>query len=290
VAFWLRVHAVESRRFRPGSVSFELAGTPAGVRIGIWAPSGVSPHAVAAAATASWPGTMTAVGRAPVALGPRRVVGGALRLAGPDWLPVSSDGEPLRGVLGALAACVGSESAVVQVTARPARRRRFSRARWAMLAVRAGRSSSGMTRMLDLVDSRNAPKASASADPMRAGEVRAGTAKLADAPAWEVAVHYGVAGPGASRSDRSRLRARSWALADSFGVYGGANHFRPVRLRGAARVLAERRADRGQLMGTSELAALAHLPSERVAGLTEAGAVAVSPPPGAFGGDDDEWF
>jgi hypothetical protein len=291
VAFWRRVHAVAARRRRGrGSVSFELAGSPAGVRIGIWAPPGTSPQAVSAAAGASWPGTVTVVGPAPEALGTGRVAGGSLRLAGAEWLALSADGEPLRGMLGALAECGAGESGVVQVWARPARHRRLARARRGVLAARAGRSTSGLGRLLDLVDSRNAPKASGAIDPVRAAEVRAGVAKLADAPAWEVLVRYGVAGPGASRSERVRLRARAWALADSFGVYGGANHFRPVRLRGAARVLAERRAGRGQLMGNTELAALAHLPAERIAGLAEAGAAAVSPPPGAFGDGDDDRF
>jgi hypothetical protein len=290
-AFWRRVHAVATRRRRGrGWVAFELAGSPAGVRIGIWAPTGTSPHAISAAAGASWPGTITAVGRPPDALGAGRVAGGALRLAGAEWLALSADGEPLRGVLGALAECRVGESGVVQVWTRPARRRRLSRARRGVLAARAGRSPSGLGRLLDLVDSRNAPKASVGPDPVRAAEVRGGVAKLADAPAWEVALRYGVAGPAASRSERARLRARAWALADSFGVYGGANHFRPVRLRGAARVLAERRAGRGQLMGNSELAALAHLPAERIAGLSEAGAAAVSPPPRAFGNGDDDRF
>ncbi len=291
VAFWRRVHAAAARRRRGRAwVSFELAGSPAGVRIGIWVPPGTSPQAISAAAGASWPGAVTVVGRPPAALGPGRVAGGALRLAGAEWLALSADREPLRGVLGALADCGVGESGVVQVCARPARHRRLARARREVLAARAGRSTSGLGRLLDLVDSRNVPKASVAVDPLRSAEVRAGVAKMADAPAWEVALRYGVAGPGACRPDRARLRARAWALADSFGVYGGSNHLRTVRLHGAARVLAERRPGRGQLMGTSELAALAHLPTERIAGLTEAGAAAVSPPPGAFGGDNDEWL
>jgi hypothetical protein len=287
-AFWRRVHAVAARRRRGrGWVAFELAGSPAGVRIGIWAPRGTSPQGISAAAAASWPGTIAVVGPAPEALGAGRMAGGSLRLAGAEWLALSADGEPLRGVLGALGECGEGESGVVQVWARPARRRRLSRARRGVLAARTGRSTSALARLCDLVDSRNAPKASVAVDPVRAAEVRVGVAKLADAPAWEVTVRYGVAGPAASRSERARLRARAWALADSFGVYGGANHFRPVRLARAGRIPTERRAGRGQLMGTSELAALAHLPAERIGGLSEAGAAPVSPPPGAFGDGED---
>jgi hypothetical protein len=61
VVFWRRVHAVISGRRLLGGrahVVFEMAGTPAGVRIGLWAPPGVSTAALAKAAGTAWPGVM----------------------------------------------------------------------------------------------------------------------------------------------------------------------------------------------------------------------------------------
>lgn len=292
--FWRRAHAVISHRRLLGAgrrVVFEMAGSPPGVRIGLWAPPGVSPTALTKAAAAAWPGVVAVAGPPPSPLGPGRWAGGVLRLGAPEWFGFSpeTNPEPLRGVIAELADCAKGESAVVQIVAEVAAGRRLRRARRAAMAVRSGRPTSGLARLLDGWKTKPATP-SVGADPMRSADVRAITAKLADSPGCQVAVRYGVAGPCGSRPERRRLRARSAAIGASFGVYAGRNWLAPVRLRRPAAVLAERRAGRGQLMGASELAALAHLPVERLAGLSEAGAAAVAPPAAAYFGDglDDE--
>jgi hypothetical protein len=291
VLAWRRLHAVLARRrmtlmSRP-YVTFELAGSTAGVRVGLWAPPGVSAQALAKTVTAAWPGTMTAVGRPPGPLGPGRASGAGLRLSRPEWLPLGAEPgpDPLRGVLAELADCAEGDSAVVQVLARPASGRRMSRARRAAVALRTGRPISGPARWAEAWRTRPA-SSSAGADPVRAGEGRAVAAKAADSPGWEVTVRIGVAGPGAHRHDRARLRSRRRMLGEAFG-FGGHNHLRPARLSRPGPALATRRMGRGQLLGTSELAALAHLPTEAMAGLSRAGAAPVAPPPAAFGDEDD---
>lgn len=294
VVFWRRVHAVISGRRLLGGrahVVFEMAGTPAGVRIGLWAPPGVSTAALAKAAGTAWPGVMavTASPQRPLSAG--RVAGGLVRLAAPEWFGLSADGnpEPLRGIIAEVADCADAESAVVQVIVRAASGRRLRRAHRAALALRAGRPTSGLARALDGWKTKPAGITGAG-DPMRSADVRAITAKLADSPGWEVTVRYGVAGPDSSgRHGRRRLRARARGIGQAFGVYAGRNWLRPARLRHSATVLAERRPGRGQLMGTSELAALAYLPTERTAALSEAGAAPVAPPPAAYFGDDDDF-
>lgn len=295
VVFWRRVHAVISgRRFLggPRRVVFELAGSPGSVRIGLWAPPGVPGAALAKAAGAAWPGVVAAVtGTPPSPLGEGRVSGGVLRLAAPEWFGFSPEGnpEPLRGVIAELADCAHGETAVVQIVVAAATGRRLHRARRAAVAIRAGRPVSGLARLLDAWNTKPAAGVG-SGDPMRSADVRAITAKLADSPGWEVTVRYGVAGPASSRGGRRRLRSRARMAGASFGVYAGRNWLHPVRLRSAAAVIGQRRAGRGQLMGTTELAALAHLPVERLAALSEAGAAPVAPPPAAYFGDDDDAF
>jgi hypothetical protein len=150
-----------------------------------------------------------------------------------------------------------------------------------------------------------------SPDPERAAELRAALGKTAE-PAWEAVVRYAVistppntaqtitslttrselTGPQttsarrrahrrAHRAARDQARGRAHALASAFALYTGRNFLTRRRLRHPTSIIAARRLDRGDLLGVSELAALAHLPLDPATpGLSRAGARAVAPPPG----------
>lgn len=123
--------------------------------------------------------------------------------------------------------------------------------------------------------------------------------KVSDLPVFDVVVRYAVSTEVADRASRRRLRARARELTAAFGVYSGDNHFVSRRRFGCRRHLERRAFGRGQLLGLSELAALAHLPhDEATPGLSYAGAAAVAPPSGVVvrpwrqgvEEDDDDWL
>ena len=94
--------------------------------------------------------------------------------------------------------------------------------------------------------------------------------------------------PAAARNTRQACRGDAATLAAGFRVFAAHNQLRRRRLRhpDSLGLRAMPGLLGGQLMGTDELAALAHLPlDERTAGLDRAGANPVAPPPGIPTGD-----
>ena len=94
--------------------------------------------------------------------------------------------------------------------------------------------------------------------------------------------------PAAARNTRQACRGDAATLAAGFRVFAAHNQLRRRRLRhpDGLGLRAMPGLLGGQLMGTDELAALAHLPlDERTAGLDRAGANPVAPPPGIPTGD-----
>src|SRR5207302_1243444 len=95
-------------------------------------------------------------------------------------------------------------------------------------------------------------------------EVRAILEK-ADSPLWAVEVHYAVADDGSpGRKGARRLRGRAHSLAAAFAMFAGRNRLVRRRLRGGAAGMERRSLGRGDLLSTPELAALAHLPTDRI--------------------------
>jgi len=287
-ALWNGLHGV-LRRTWWGSlagcphVAFQLSWQAGRLSIGIWVPAGVPAPRVAAAVQAAWPGASTEItpARVPLPAG-AALAAGELRLAEPEWFPLRTEhpADPYRMLLGALGALDPDQSAVVQVLARPAVARRYRRCRKAAVALRTGRSMSALVRFLDFWLTKGAPRpTNLSGDPTRAADIRAATEKSASL-GFEATVRYGVASAHGGRVIRRRMRSQAQGIVAAFALYDGRNRLTRRRLPRAARALSTRRLGRGDLLTVAELAALAHLPTDRaVAGLSRAGAHAVAPPP-----------
>ena len=264
-------------------LAFELTATDAGLTIAWWVPGHVPPGLVERAVEAAWPGARTeTLPATPPLAGGGMATGGELRLALPEQYPLRTEHkvDPLRPLLGALDGIGESESACVQVLARPLTGRRLTRLHKAAAARRAGRPATRAARLVDLVTPGPTPSPPT---PTRHGP-----------PMWPTSWTRppNRAGPSASATPSppppptarlpARLRGRAHAVASAFSLFAGRNRLDRHRLRHPAQVLAARRFGRGDLVSVAELAALAHLPTDQtVPGLARAGAKAVAPPPAA---------
>jgi len=262
-------------------LGFELVASDAGLTISLWVPGGIPPGLVERAVEAAWPGARTEVRPAtPPLSGPGVATGGTLTLAvGEEYmLRTEHKVDPLRPLLGALAALGEGETACVQILARPVTGRRLTRLQRTATARRAGRPATRVARLLDLVTPGPATKPAA-VDPTRAANVADILDKAAQ-PCWAIAARYAVASAATDRQAKARLRGRAHAVATAFALFSGRNRLERHRLAHPARVLAARRLGKGNLVSVAELAALAHLPTDvAVPGLARAGANAVAPPP-----------
>ncbi|EWC64495.1 hypothetical protein UO65_0102 [Actinokineospora spheciospongiae] len=287
----------------------EYVFSEAGVAIRWWVPGVIPPGLIERAVEAAWPGAHTRVSKATPPLpapgqGQRRlVVGGELRLARPEALPIRSvfDADPIRALLGAPVGLGREEYACVQVLARPVTGRRVQKARRAARHVHTGGSTRLVGRLLDMVtpgpsrSRRSAVARTATgalhSDPRTSLEYSAQNRAIVGkqrAAQFETVVRYAVAtllpadvGDGEVRQARDVARGRAHALAASFASYTEHNHYTRHRLRHPGPVLDSRRLADGDLLSVSELAAIAHLPTdEAIPGIQRAGARAIAPPPG----------
>jgi hypothetical protein len=235
-------------------LAYEYAWSPAGVRISLWVPGTIPPGLIERAAEAAWPGARTQVAPATAPIAPgAQVEAGKLRLSRPDHYPLRTghDADPLRALLGAGAVAADTDSALVQVLARPVTGRRLLSARRAAAQLRGGRPVRLAGLLLDLLTPGPAaparPQAASQAFPERAAEIRAILDKAAH-PRWAVAIRYAVATTSDVTSDpaaRQRLRGRAHALASAYALYTGHNQLVRRRLRHPASALAIRRLGRG---------------------------------------------
>jgi len=278
-------------------VVWEYAFDREAIRIRLWVPGTVPPGLVERAVEAAWPGARTRT--TAVTPFPKEVVavGGELRLARSEALPVRSEfpADPVRALLGAPVGLGPYEQAVVQVLARPVTGRRVKRARRAARRVRHGRPARLMSSLLDLLTPgyHHSPARTSAVftDPQTRLEVsaedRAIVVKQRSAP-YETRVRYLVTtalSDDASDKERAevgaRLRGRAHAVASAFSAFTEHNYFRRTRLRRPLIPVGERRLGKGDLLSVRELATVAHLPwDDAVPGLQRAGARAVPPPPG----------
>ena len=279
-ALWSNLHSLLRPRWRrlmagQPHLSFEYDWSASGVRISVWVPAAVPVGLVERAVEAAWPGATTTTEDAPDGEDRASVLAGEMALAAPGWLPLRTDFEadPLRALLAAASVGDRRQGAAVHVLARPASQRAVVRCRRAARDLRLGRPASRGARLLDLVTP--GPAATRpSADPAIAPEVRAIVAK-SESPLWSVAVRYAVWDEG---GNNGALRGRAHSLASAFAMYAGRN--RLVRRRCRPGTVERRELRRGGLLSTPELAALAHLPTDRVVpSLARSGARRVAPPP-----------
>jgi len=287
---WSNLHGLLCPRWRrllnaQPHLSFEYAWDGATLRVRMWVPGPVPPGLIERAVEAAWPGARTH--SSPTASdepASPAAIGGALRLARPEVLPLRTDHDvdPARALLGALAGLPPDHTACVQVLARPVTGTRLVRARRSAVRLRTSATARPVSRLLDALTPgghhrpATAARGGIPADPDRPAQARAVAEKLAQ-PCWETTVRYLITG---GVDAHAQMRGRAHAVASAFAVFAGRNHFRRRRLRNPATVMASRRFHRGDLLSVPELAALAHLPLDAmVPGLVGAGARAVPPPP-----------
>ncbi|MFI9389232.1 helicase HerA domain-containing protein, partial [Kutzneria sp. NPDC052558] len=222
----------------------------------------------------------------------RLAVGGELRLARSEALPIRSDfdADPIRALLGALTGLGRAEHACVQILTRPVAGRRVARARRAARRLHAAQPVRPVGLLLDALtpgpSSRRTPP-SGSQDRHVALEHSAQDKVIVTkqrGAQFETRIRYAIstAVPHAQApAAREVLRGRAHAVASAFAAFSDHNRYRRVHLRRLPDALAGRWLDRGDLLSVPELAAVAHLPTDdTVPGLHRAGARAVAPPPG----------
>ncbi|MBA8926911.1 ABC-type oligopeptide transport system ATPase subunit [Kutzneria viridogrisea] len=288
-------------------VACEYGFSEAGVTIRLWVPGVIPPGLVERAVEAAWPGAHTRVAEAepplpqPAEDQRRLVVGGELRLARSEALPIRTDfdADPIRALIGAPVGLGRDEYACVQILARPVTGRRVATARRSARRVHTGGSTRLVGRLLDLItpgvkaiSTRHATKSGQlHSDPQISLEYSAQNRAIVTkqrGSQFETVIRYAVATllpEGATdrevRTARDVARGRAHALAASFASYTEHNRYGRKRVRHPGTVLDERRLGRGDLLSVPELAALAHLPvDESIPGVQRAGARAISPPPG----------
>jgi hypothetical protein len=288
-------------------VACEYVFSEAGVAIRLWVPGVIPPGLVERAVEAAWPGAHTRVGAAEPPLpsrgdGQRRlVVGGELRLARSEALPIRTDfdADPIRALIGAPVGLGREEYACVQILARPVTGRRVAQARRSARRVHTGGSTHLVGRLLDLITpgvkagrtQHTTTSGQLHSDPQTSLEYSAQNRAIVTkqrGSQFETVIRYAVAtllphdaGERAIRTARDVARGRAHALAASFASYTEHNRYGRKRVRHPGTVIDERRLGRGDLLSVPELAALAHLPvDESIPGVQRAGARAISPPPG----------
>ncbi|WP_190814298.1 type IV secretory system conjugative DNA transfer family protein [Saccharopolyspora pogona] len=281
----------------------EYVFSQTGVAIRLWVPGVIPPGLVERAVEAAWPGAHTRTSPAEPPLpapgpGQRRVlVGGELRLARPDALPIRTDfdADPIRALIGAPVGLDREEHACVHILARPVTGHRLAQARRA--ARRTHSSSHFAGRVLDLITPggatrhRDSSRDMARRDPQTSLEHSAANRAIVTkqrGSQYETVIRYAAATllPHTATTTevdtaRAAARGRAHALAASFASYTGHNHYIRRRLRHPDLAFTQRRLGRGDLLSVPELAALAHLPTdEAIPGIQRAGAKAIAPPPG----------
>ncbi len=278
-------------------------GAGGGLRISMWVPGTIPPGLVERAVEAAWPGAhaITTSPAAPALPAGLLATGGTLRLARTEILPLRTGlpSDPLRALAGAAAALGDGEHAVLQVLARPVTGARLRRARRAARRLRGGQAPRLASRLLKLATPGQAGttrRPAPAADPERAADIRAATAKMA-ALQWDIQIRYvtaTTAAPAPAGGWRERLGARparaqamarlrglAHDLASATALYAGPNWLARRRLPRPAGKVNARVFGRGCLLSVPELAALAALPADpAVPGLARAGARSVPPPPG----------
>jgi Type IV secretion-system coupling protein DNA-binding domain len=306
--FWATMHDLLTtgwrRRWRDGRspIALEYRWTGRQLTIALWVPGTVQTGPIRAAIRGAWPGAATTITPAdPPLPADATTIGGALTTALPAWYPLNTDhdSDPMRTVIAAASRLNRTESAVVQILARPASRRQQRHLRNGVMALRTGQRTwtspstwvvAGLDAITGLFTATQPARAGAThrdatllrADPQRDRDIRAAVDTLTG-PQWEVAIRYAVANdrPRGGDSDtlRQRLTTIAHGIASAYGVWAGRNRLRRLRLRRPQTILAARPLRHGFLLHGRELASLAGLPTDlAVPGLSRARAKTMPAP------------
>ncbi|MEV2279479.1 type IV secretion system DNA-binding domain-containing protein [Nocardiopsis sp. NPDC049922] len=266
-------------------LALEVIASASGVRFQVWVPGIVPPGSVERAIASAWPGATTSTrtchpGESPLPEGVY-TTGGHLRLGRAEVFPLRTKftTDPARPLLGALEDLAEGEHALVRVTARPATGWRLARARQA--AARLHGHPGLATTLLDAVDptvsaqQRRMPVLPGTGDDVRAILTKASSPRLA----CDVAYILTTTHPG--EAARERLRGRAHGVASAFAAFtSGANHLDRRFMLKPTWWLYNRFLGYGFLLTSSELAGVAHLPTDAtVPGLVRAGARPAAPSP-----------
>ena len=280
LTLWMGLHAILRPAWRRAllgqpHLSWEIVAEPDRIAFSLWVPRVIPPGLVERAVESAWPGARTEVEEAaPIPTVAGETTTTELSLAEPEWFPIgdASDTEPLRLALGSMTALETGERAVVQVLARPATSAARHRLLRAARHLRRSTPSAALPFWATSAGARPSPSGRPSMDPTIDPDVRSILAK-ASSPLWHCSIRVAV-----TSHNRPQARGKIHALAGAFAVFEGRNGFRRRRaIRPGAR-LDRRVLGNGYLLSVPELAQVAALPSEAVAGLEQARARTVAPP------------
>lgn len=287
-AFWQHVMGLLKPRWSRWLVqphlAMEVIASAAGMRFQIWVPGSVPPGTVERAISSAWPGATTAVrhpgpGESSLPAG-ASATGGHLRLGHSEAFPLRTrfDDDPVRPLLGAMEDLIEGEHALVRITARPCTGWRAAHARRAAARLHG---HPGLT--THLVDAFS-PTASASRRPPvlpgTGDDVRAILAK-ASSPRLACDIAYILTTTHEGEAAKERLRGRAHGIASSFAAFtSGTNHLDRRFMLKPHWWATNRFLGYGFLLSTTELAGIAHLPTDTtVPGLARAGARPAAPAP-----------
>ncbi|MCY9785186.1 type IV secretion system DNA-binding domain-containing protein [Nocardiopsis sp. EMB25] len=266
-------------------LALEVVASAAGVRFQVWVPGTVPPGAVERAISSAWPGATTSTHHLTPDASPlpegAYTTGGHLRLGRAEVFPLRTKftTDPARPLLGALEDLAEGEYALVRITARPATGWRLARARQAAARLHGHPGLGAMA--LDAIDPTTSarttrpPLLPGTGDDVRAILTKASSPRLACDVAYILTTtHQGEAA-------KERLRGRAHGVASSFAAFtGGANHLDRRFMLKPAWWATNRFLGYGFLLTSSELAGVAHLPTDStVPGLIRAGARPAAPSP-----------
>ncbi|MGQ4270057.1 type IV secretory system conjugative DNA transfer family protein [Nocardiopsis changdeensis] len=288
-AFWTHtLGLIQPRwyhRLLPPHLAWEYIASATEIRIRLWVPGTVNAHAVARAVAADWPGATTHLTPATTALPTgTRTLGRWIGMARADHYPLRTrfTDDPLRNLLGELADLSPGQHALVRICARPASPRRATTARTAAARLR-GLHPGLFTE----------PRTRTTVPPGITDDVRAILTK-ASAPrlACQISCHLTTERTG--EQAKRRLRARAHGITASLAAYtSGLNALTRRWMPFPGLWANHRHLARGYLLSTTELAAIAHLPTDTaVPGLIRAAARTLAPSPhlprtGRILGDSD---
>jgi hypothetical protein len=279
LTFWMGLHAILRpawRRLVSGQphLAWEVTADPDALTISVWVPRAVPPGLVERAIESAWPGARAEPDEESKLLPESEAAAlTELVLAEPDHFPIGDApdiDEPLRLALGTMTALQTGERAVIQVLARPATS--AARFRLRRAARRLRRASQAAAPFWAVGQGPHPRAVRLPADPTVDPDVRAVLTK-ASSPLYECMVRVAVCS-----SRKEAARGKIHALAGSFAVFEGRNGFRRRRAPEAARRLEARSLTTRYLLSVPELAQVAALPTEPVAGMEWARARTLAPP------------